>query len=189
MIRINLLPVRAAKKKESVRFQLTVAGLVIFFVIAVVSVFYWTVWSDAKDLHADIQKSEQELNSLKSKIGQLSKIKQQKKVVEDKLAIIKNLEAQRRGPVDLFRKLSESTPKKAWLKSLNDRGNLITLTGYAADDEVVAEFMRRLQRQNLGAVELEVAQRTVETESKVEVVSFIIRLEKELPAPAKGPKR
>jgi hypothetical protein len=39
MIRINLLPVRAAKKRESVRFQLTVAGLITFFVIALGMVF------------------------------------------------------------------------------------------------------------------------------------------------------
>jgi len=189
MIRINLLPVRAAKKKESVRFQLTVAGLVTFFVFALMGVFYLTVWSEANGLKADIEKSQQEFDTLKAKIGELSRIKQQQKVVQEKLDIIKNLEAQRTGPVEIFRKLSESTPKKAWLKTVNDTGHVITLAGYAADDEVVAEFMRRLQRQQLGSVELEVAQRAVDTESGVDVVSFIIRLEKEAPAPAPGEKK
>lgn len=181
MIRINLLPVRAAKKKESVRFQLTVAGLVTIFVLGLMGVFYLTVWSEANGLKADIAKSQQELNSLKAKIGELSRIKQQKKVVEDKLAIIKSLEAQRTGPVEIFKKLSESTPKTAWLKSVNDRGQIITLVGYAADDEIVAEFMRRLQRNDIGKVELEVAQRALEAETGVDVVNFIIRLEKEAP--------
>ena len=189
MIRINLLPVRAAKKKESVRFQLTVAGLATFFVLALMSVFYLTVWSDANGLKADIEKSQQELNTLKTKIGELSRIKQQKQVVEEKLAIIRKLESQRTGPVEIFRKLSESTPKHAWLQSLNDRGQVITLVGYAADDEVVAEFMRALQAQDLGSVELEVAQRGLEAESGVDVVNFIIRLEKEVPSPAPGGKK
>lgn len=189
MIRINLLPVRAAKKRESVRFQLTVAGLTTFFILALMVVFYLTVWSEANGLKADIQKSQQELDTLKSKIGELSRIKQQKQVVEEKLAIIKNLEAQRTGPVDIFRKLSESTPKQAWLQSMNDRGQVITLVGFAADDEIVAEFMRRLQRQNLGSVELEVAQRAIEAESGVDVVNFIIRLEKEVPPSSPGGKK
>ena len=189
MIRINLLPVRAAKKKESVRFQLTVAGLATFFILALMAVFYLTVWSDANGLKADIQKSQQELDTLKAKIGELSRIKQQKQVVEEKIAIIRKLEAQRTGPVELFRKLSESAPKKAWLQSMNDKGQVITLVGYSADDEVVAEFMRKLQRQELGSVELEVAQRALEAESGVDVVNFIIRLEKEVPSPAPGGKK
>ena len=40
MIRINLLPVRAAKKKETIRFQLTIAGLFTFFVVAATILFY-----------------------------------------------------------------------------------------------------------------------------------------------------
>ncbi|MFQ5736635.1 MAG: PilN domain-containing protein [Thermodesulfobacteriota bacterium] len=183
MIRINLLPVRAAKKKESVRFQLTVAGLATFFIIALMSVFYIAVRSDASSLRADIDKSRQELSALKAKIGQLSRIKHQKKVVEDKLQIIKKLEAQRTGPVEMFGKLSAAIPRKAWLHSVNERGAVTTLVGYAAGDEVVAEFMRRLQRQGIGSVELEVAQRGVEKETGVDVVNFIIRLRKQAPKP------
>ncbi|MDP2689967.1 MAG: PilN domain-containing protein [Deltaproteobacteria bacterium] len=183
MIRINLLPVRAAKKKESVRFQLTVAGLAVFFILALMSVFYLTVRSEANGLKADMDRGQKELDSLKAKIGELSRIKEQKKVVEEKLDIIKRLEAQRTGPVDMFRKLSDAIPKKAWVLSVSDKGPVTTLVGYAADDEVVAEFMRGLQRQDIGTVELEVAQRAIEKETGVDAVNFIIRLEKEMPKP------
>lgn len=188
MIRINLLPVRAAKKKESVRFQLTVAGLVTFLVLALMAVFYVTVRSEANSLRTDIDTGQKELDTLKAKIGELSRIKAQKKIVEEKLDIIKKLEKQRTGPVELFGKLSEAIPKKAWLQSINDTGYLITLVGYASDDEAVAEFMRGLDRQGLGAVELEVAQRAVEKETGVDVVNFIIRLEKGTPPKPEGKK-
>lgn len=179
MIRINLLPVRAAKKKESVRFQITVAGLVTFLVFSVTMAVYLTVRSEASNLNEQIVKGNQELEELKKKIGELSKIKEQKRIVEEKLKIITNLEAARTGPTKLFKKISDSIPEKAWLASIKEDGNVVTLKGYAANDEIVADFMRGLQKKDLGAVELEVAQRGVEKETNADVVNFTIILQKE----------
>ncbi len=179
MIRINLLPVRAAKKKESIRFQLTVAGLVFILVCAVVGVVYISASSEAKALRSDISKGEAELSSLKQKIGELSRIKEQKRVVEEKLGIIRSLDAARSGPTQLFAKIADAIPKKAWIISMQDLGHIVILRGYAATDEVVAEFMRGLERhRELGQVELEIAQRASEPVTKTDVVSFTIRLEK-----------
>lgn len=181
MIRINLLPVRAAKKKESIRFQLTVAGLATFLVFAVSVASYMVVRGQAGSLNDQITSGNQELAELKKKIGELSKIKEQKRIVEEKLRIIYQLEADRTGPVKLFRGIADSIPAKAWLKSIKDEDFQVAIEGFASDDESVAEFMRGLQRAAMGTVELEVAQRIVEQESGIEVVSFIIRIEKERP--------
>jgi len=116
------------------------------------------------------------------KIGELSRIKEQKRIVEEKLRIITQLETGRTGPVKLLKNISEAIPQKAWMKSLKDESFQITIEGYASDDEVVAEFMRGLQKTNMGTVELDVAQRVVEKEAGAEVVNFIIRLEKQKPA-------
>ncbi len=179
MIRINLLPVRAARKKESVRFQLTVAGLITFFVFSLSLAGYFTLRGEASALSDDITRGNQELEELKKKIGELSKIKEQKRIVEEKLRIVENLEAARMGPVRLFKNLSDSIPERAWLQSIKDDGGIITLQGFASEDEVVAEFMRRLQKvKDLGTVELDVAQRTTEQETGVDLVAFTIRLEK-----------
>ncbi len=179
MIRINLLPVRAAKKKESLRFQLTVAGLITFFVVALVTIVYIAVNSEVADLRSEIQRSEEELKALKARIGELAKIKEQKKVVEEKLAIIKELDAARSGPVDLLVKISNAIPRRAWLNQLKDEGRQIILKGAALSDDVVADFMRGLERYaDLGRVELEVARRAKDAETGRDVVNFTIRLEK-----------
>jgi len=189
MIRINLLPVRAAKKKESVRFQLTVAGLVTALVVIVSLGIYFSERSQASSISAEIANGNQELAGLQKKIGELSKIKEQKRIVEEKLEIIRTLEAARTGPTKLFKAISESIPRLAWLVSIKDEGALITLKGFASNDEVVAEFMRRLQRfRALGNVELDVAQRTLEKETSADVVGFTIRLEKIIERPAEKPK-
>jgi type IV pilus assembly protein PilN len=179
MIRINLLPVRAAKKKESVRFQLTLAGLITFMVLVISFAVYFSARSEASYVSSELKSGQDELVQLKRKIGELSKIKAQKKVVEDKLAVIKKLEVERTGPAELFNMISGSIPEKAWLESFVDQGPKVTLRGYAASDEVVADFMRRLQRnKRLRGVELEVVRSEVDQQTNIEIVSFVIRLEK-----------
>ena len=180
MIRINLLPVRAAKKKETLRFQLTVAWLVTVLVFIISMGIYIKVRSQASNLTADISSGNQELEELKKKIGELSKIKEQKRIVEEKLRIINNLEAARKGPIMLFDMITSSIPEKAWLLSLKDEDPIIEIKGAASADEVIADFMRGLQRyKELGKVELDVAQRGLDRETNSEVVNFTIRLEKE----------
>jgi len=179
MIRINLLPVRAAKKKEFIRFQLTIAALLTIFVVSLSLVYFLIVRSEVGMLNANITRGEAELVQLKRKVGELSRIKQQKKVVEEKLKVIKSLEAARTGPTTLFRTVSNAIPQKAWLSAFRDHGSMITLNGYAYNDEVVAEYMRRLQRElKVGAVELDVLQRITEKETGADVVKFVINLSK-----------
>ncbi|MDO8427361.1 MAG: PilN domain-containing protein, partial [Deltaproteobacteria bacterium] len=91
---------------------------------------------------------------------------------------------------NLFKRISGAIPEKAWLQSIKDDGTLVVLKGYAADDEIVADFMRGLQRnKELGSIELEIAQRAVEKETAVELVSFTIRLEKERERPVQREKK
>ncbi len=179
MIRINLLPVRAAKKKESVRFQLTVAGLITFAVFVIMIAVYVSFVFQASALSDEIAKGNQEIDELKLKIGELSKIKEQKKVVEDKLNIIKRLETGRTGPIDFFNMVGDSIPEKLWLLSFNEVGVVTTLKGYAVDEEMVADFMRGLQKHpELGRCELESMQKTKDKDSGMDVVEYEIKLEK-----------
>ena len=179
MIRINLLPVRAAKKKESLRLQMTIAGLVVFLVVSVGLAVYFIGRSDAAQVKTRIRDGEQEIEGLKKKIGELSKIKEQKRIVEEKLNIINSLEAARSGPVDLFKMLSTAIPEKAWLLTVKDTGTKIELVGNASNEDVVADFMRGLQKnKEFSAVELDIAQRTTDRETSADVVGFTIRVER-----------
>ncbi len=175
MIRINLLPVRAAKKKETVRFQLTIAGLVIFLVVAATLLFYISYRSDVASLKNDIKAGKSELAQLKSKIGVLAKLKGQKRVLEDKLKIVSKLEEAREGPVDMFRRLSAAMPEKAWLHSMVEKGDSMTLSGVAAYDDVIADFMRNLKEQEFKNVELVVAKRA---KGKTKLVDFTLKVYK-----------
>lgn len=181
MIRINLLPVRAAKKKESVRLQLTIAGLVTALFIIVLGLFNMGANSDIKDLETRISTSEKELRTLKAKIGELTKIKDRKRVLENKIRIVSELQQKRTGPVKMFAKIGDAMPENAWITNLRESDRMLVLNGKAAYDDVVADFMRNLETKGIGRVELEVAKRGGRSKrgrGGDDMVSFTIRIVK-----------
>lgn len=186
MIRINLLPARAEKKKESLKLQLTLAVGVIIIVFVSSFVIYFVVMSEASTLSSRITDGKAEIEILKTKIGELSMIEQQKKVVEEKLNTIKSLEAAKTGPVDLLKIISDAMPERAWLRALKDDGKVVTLSGYASNQEVMSDLMKNLQKQKkFSSVDLDVAQRVTEGETLSDVVSFDLRLSRVVAAKPK----
>jgi type IV pilus assembly protein PilN len=148
MIRINLLPVRAAKKKESLRFQLTLAGLAIFFILSLSIAYTLKLGSDIAVIEEDVASAEAEQLAISKKIGELSEIKKQKSIVQSKLDVVANLEKGRSGPVEMFLMIEAAIPERAWLKSMVDSGRKITLVGTALSEDIVADMMRRLKSQS-----------------------------------------
>jgi len=177
MIRINLLPVRAARRKESIRQQVSIAGLSLLLLFIIMGGVYWGAAGRLSAIDEDIQRNEAELRTLKKKVGELARIKEQKKLVMEKLQVVNELEAKRKGPVKLFQKISAAIPEKAWLTSLRETPGGVVLTGFAVTEEVVADFMRGLERfPEMGRVELDIVNKVMT--GNVAHFSFTIRLVK-----------
>ena len=145
MIRINLLPVRAAKKKESRRFQTTIGILMTAFFTSLAIIVYMIYVFDVRSVKAEIRTVDEENAKIMKKIGELSKIKEEKARVQEKLDIVDKLEAGRSGPVEMLTKIASSIPTMASLQSMTEDGKTLKIKGYAADKEVVADFMRKLR--------------------------------------------
>lgn len=178
MIRINLLPVRAARKKETQRFQLTVAGLATVLVVIISLGVYIYVRNEASALSTQVANDKKELEDLAKKVGELSKIEEEKSVVKEKLDTIKKLEENKVSSIRLFQVVSTALADRMWLSSIKDTGAMITLKGYAADENNIAEYVRRLESHTLdiGTPSLVVAHRVTESETKVEVFDFEISI-------------
>jgi len=176
MIRINLLPVRAAKKKESLRQQASIAGLSIVLLLLILGVFYFSLYSTVSSLKES------------KEIGELKNIEAEKKVVLEKLNIVKQLEVNKRRHINVIADIARALPERLWIDSLRESEQTVVVTGFAASDDIVADFMRGLEK-NLSSwrIELEIAQRA--EKEKVKLAAFTIRLEKpKEPPPAAKPK-
>ena len=75
MIRINLLPVRAARKKENIRWQISVFFLCIFFVLVVMAYLYVGLTKNITVMNDRITEAEAELKRLQAISKQVNQIK------------------------------------------------------------------------------------------------------------------
>ena len=188
MIRINLLPVRLAKKKESIRQQASVAGLSIVLLFIILGVFYFSITNGIAELKVSISNEEKTIAQLDKEIGELKNVENEKKVILEKLNIVRQLEIDRRRHLKIISDITAAMPEKVWIDSLKDSGQTVTLIGFAGADDIVADFMRQLEKTLVSwKVELEVINQ-VEKE-KIKLAGFTIRLEAPKgPPPAAKPK-
>jgi type IV pilus assembly protein PilN len=144
MIRINLLPVRAVKKREMGRQILALFALVL--IGAGVGNYFW--YSDRaaeRDRNQlGITQAKNKIAELDKVIGEVKNINARKQDVEKKLAVLNDLRKGRSGPVRMLDALSTAMPKKVWLRKFTEESGKVALTGSAVSHDEVAEFMRGL---------------------------------------------
>ncbi len=145
MIRINLLPVRAAKKKESARQQISIFFFAIAGVLVLALGIYSVTVAKISAANDQIAKSEQEIKRLKEKIGEIDNIKKFQAEVKKKLDILNQLRRDKTGPATRLAKLSDAVPEKLWLTKYTENGGNVSLGGVAFNEELIASFMRNLQ--------------------------------------------
>ena len=146
MIRINLLPVRAAKKKDLGLKQLVLLGLLV--VGALMGNYYWwsSVDSALDNTKIQVAKLEQDIAQLDKIIGEVNEITKQKKALEEKLAVLEKLRKGRSGPVKMLDELATLMPEKVWITSIDEKGGSMVIKGGAMTNEDLADLMRALKK-------------------------------------------
>ena len=145
MIKINLLPVRAAKKREFGRQQIILFVLVL--ALAAIGNWYWynKVDSELTRLDTEIARTRSEIAQLEKTIGEVKSIKDDKKALEDKLKILDTLKKGRTGPVKVLDELATIIPQKVWMTDYTEQSNNVTLVGQAASYEDLSAFSKKLK--------------------------------------------
>lgn len=146
MIKINLLPVRAAKRKETARQQavILVGTLILVLLLALGAYSYLLIRiSSTKD---EISKAEQELTELKAKIGKINELEKLKAEVTKKLVVLNQLRREKTGPVNRLLTISHNVPDRLWLTRYSESGTNVALSGVAFTEELIADFMRRIEQ-------------------------------------------
>lgn len=156
MIRINLLPFRAAKKRENIKRQITVYALTVVLLLAGIAYLFLHINSQLSQLQTEQQRLQQELATHEKTLRRIAELEKRIKEVKTKLAVIRDLEKKKTGPVRLLDEIASAVPKdKLWLTSLSETGGILKLTGRAMDNETVALFMTNLEKsEHITSVEL-----------------------------------
>jgi len=146
MIRINLLPFRAARKKENIRRQVSIFFLCLLLVMVVLVWVHFYLGSKQKRLTTSVSDTKKELALYKKKNAEISDIRKKLKDLEMRQNVIKDLEKQRFEPVHILDELTDKiVPERMWLTRLDIKGNQMDVDGIALDNKTVADFIDNLE--------------------------------------------
>lgn len=148
MIKINLLPVRAAKKKETAIQQISIFCFSIALIAVVILALYGLRLGQIASTKNDITAANTKINELKTKIGKLEELKKFKEQVKKKLDILAQLRKNKTGPAQRLATLSDITPEKLWLTAYAETNDSVKLAGVAYTEDLIAQFMRSVQASN-----------------------------------------
>jgi type IV pilus assembly protein PilN len=189
MIRINLLPYRASKKKETATQQLVVMSLILVAALLIAGVVYFITTQKISIAKKEITNSETELANLKKKIGEIDNLKKLQAEVQKKLDVLAQLRKEKTGPAIRLARLSDMVPEKMWLTKYQEGGNVVSIGGLAFNEDLIAGFMRSIQASDeFGNVELQVSEQQEVGGIKYkrfELTCVIKVLKKDEPAPKK----
>lgn len=145
MIKINLLPVRAAQKKEKLREQIIVAIVILTVVLLGCITAYTTVMAKIIQKTTEISNQEQEIAKLDKIIGEVGRVKKLQEELQGKLDVLDRLKQGKSGPVHLLDELSKALPEKLWIDSFKESAGRIDISGTGLNEETVALFLRQLE--------------------------------------------
>ncbi len=156
MIRINLLPFRAARKKENIRRQVSIFLLSLAFMLIVLFYYNWSLGSKIDGLNAQINETKTELKKYNKINKEIATIKKKLSNLKKKMAVMDTLEANRFEPTRLLDVMTQViVPRRMWFTSLQSKGKTVKINGIALDNKTVADFMVRLENSGLfGEVDL-----------------------------------
>jgi len=150
MIKINLLPFRTARKKENIRRQISVFSLLILF--SLVSMYWYNqvLNKQIMDVREKTEQANQQISKYKEKADRVAQIKNDLKVLGDKLEIVSSLKKQKEKHFILFKSMTDLViPERMWLESFKTDSTGLTIKGIAFDNPTIAEFMEKLEKSML----------------------------------------
>jgi type IV pilus assembly protein PilN len=144
MIRINLLPIKELKAEVVRRRELSIAGLALgLTALFILGVFVYQ-WRQAVGLENELEEIRQELVTLNAKAKDVTELQRKIKEFSGKNQVIEDINKKKSGPVRVMESLSVATPSALWLTEFKEIGGDLTITGVAADNVTIAEFLKTL---------------------------------------------
>jgi type IV pilus assembly protein PilN len=153
MIKINLLPVREKVKGENVRRQISIGIFLVLLAVALMGFLEIKGRMERRALENKKNALNEQLAVLKREVGDLSKIEQEKKDLEKRKDTIVKLTQNMLGTVMALDDLVDAKPDSVYFVSIEQKNPgapwedfILVLKGVALDNEIVAQFMRNLEK-------------------------------------------
>lgn len=145
MAHVNLLPWREQRRQEQKKQYVVVLAFValIFFLL------FWMagqfIDQQISNQNARNQYLKTEISALESQIAEIKRIKDSKAAIEQRMALIEQLQSSRNLAPEVLDELARIVPQGVSFRSLKRSGAKIEVRGTSESNNRLAEFMRQLE--------------------------------------------
>lgn len=189
MIRINLLAAHKVRKEKGRTWLLK--GVILCYTLFLLAAFlgYWKLEGQIQNLKEEKESLEKQTRaaSVLQIQREIRELKQKKELTQTRLTLFQDLEKDRHGPVRLMEILSTTLPvNQLWLITLKENGSEIRIDGMSLSNEILAEYMKRLESSSL-IKQVDLVQSTQALYKDLKVKQFTLIAWTKVPLPPAPP--
>jgi Tfp pilus assembly protein PilN len=151
VIRINLAPVEARRRRPGLSLSVPSFNLGIAFAILYVAAlggigyYWWSLQAEETRTAADVDRLNRELTALKATLGAGAAVKGQLAEVKRRVAILEELTRGQGRSIAMLDTFVDTVPRDLWITSLEQKESLLKLNGTAFSTTAVSDFMNNLK--------------------------------------------
>lgn len=145
MIRINLLPHRAERRKARQTQFIAFSVISLLAGLAVVAFVHIAINSQIEYQGRRNQYLQEQIVLLDKQIAEINKLKAEIAALDSRKTVVEKLQSTRSDVVHLLDQMLRILPDGVYLKSLKQTGNKINLVGYTQSNARVSTLMRSIE--------------------------------------------
>jgi len=145
MIRVNLLPHRAEKRRARQLQFIILSGISLALGALVVGFVHVTINAQISGQQERNEYLKQEIVVLDKQIAEIKKLREQTQSLLARKNVVENLQSIRSSVVHLLDQILRILPEGVYLGSLKQSGNKISVIGYAQSNARVSTLMRAIE--------------------------------------------
>jgi type IV pilus assembly protein PilN len=189
MIRINLLAARKRAPEPSL-FTTQKVPLLCSLVLVLTALGlgwrYWSVRQQSALLDQEIQRAQQEAQSLRTVLEQVKQFETRRTQLQQRVALIEELRDGQGGPVHLLDEVSRAVPDRLWLTEMKQDADGLRIDGRTTSLTALSDFVGNLEASGYFARPVEIIDSQAEASAQaaqagLDVVKFTVRVQFVLP--------
>ncbi|WJG10016.1 PilN domain-containing protein [Aliiglaciecola sp. LCG003] len=149
MSHINLLPWREALRQQQKKEFLTLLFAVALFVVIVIWLVGMLIDSQIANQNQRNSFLEGQIAVLDAEITKIKDIKESKKAIEQKMALIEQLQTSRNVAPIVFDELARIVPPGISFRTFSRQGNIVEVSGKSESNNRLSSFMRNIEESKI----------------------------------------
>lgn len=145
MIRVNLLPHRAEKRKARQLQFILLSGISLALGVLIVGFVHAAISTQISYQERRNNYLKQEIAVLDKQIAEIKKLREQTQSLLSRKTVVEELQSTRSDVVHLLDQMLRILPDGVYLKSLKQTDNKISVVGYAQSSARVSTLMRSIE--------------------------------------------